>query len=159
MSDEVIVFPDDRRELNQRIYHYKRAGESFDEIAERLNLGASEVIRGYRNYMKEIVAEYSLHEREHIVAMELDRLDQLMQPFYIAGTQGEKEGAEVYLKIAAHRAKLLRLDQPTPDELRGQTQVIVVTGSKEEFEQALKEGQMRQVTGPDRDDGDEEEAT
>lgn len=159
MTGDIIQFPDDRRELNQRIYHYKRAGESFDQIAEHLDMSSSDVIRGFRTYMKEIVAEHSLNEREYIVAMELDRLDQLMQPFYNSGIEGEKDGAEVYLKISAQRAKLLRLDQPTPDELRGRTQVIVVTGNKDEFEAALREGQMRQVAGPPRDDEDEQEAT
>src|SRR5512139_3933472 len=152
------VVPFDEHDLSRRIYHYKRAGDSFDEIADHLGLTSSEVIRGYRSYMTSIVAEHSLRERDHIVATELDRLDQLMKPFYAAGTEGEKEGAEVYLKIAAHRAKLMRLDQPTPDELKGHTQVIVVTGNKEEFEAALKEGQMRQVAGPPRDDETEEDA-
>lgn len=154
MTDELVPLP----RAEERVYHYRRAGESFHEIAATMGMSTAEVIRAYRSYMTEMVSEYSLHEREHIVISELDRLDQLMKPFYAAGTEGEKEGAEVYLKIAAHRAKLLRLDQPTPDELKGQTQVIVVTGSKEEFEAALLEGQRRQVTGPPRDDGEEEDA-
>ena len=158
MTGEIIEFPENREEINKRIYHYKRAGENFKEIAARLNMTSSEVVRGYREYMKELVTEFSVHERDHIVATELDRLDQVMTPFYTAATEGEKEGAEVYLKIAAHRMKLLRLDQPTPDELKGRTQVIVVSGTKEDFEQALLHGrQMKQVTGPTRDDGDEEE--
>jgi hypothetical protein len=154
MTGELIPFPD-RREINEKIYHYRRAGEDFGSIAEKMEMTTSEVIKGFRSFMVEVLAEYSLHEREQIVALELSRLDQLMQPFYIAGTEGEKEGAEVYLKIAAHRAKLLRLDQPTPQELAGQTQVIVVSGSKEDFELALREGQMRQVAGRTGDDGEE----
>jgi hypothetical protein len=158
MSGELIAFPENKREADERIYHYRRAGEDFSVIAERMEMSISEVIKGFRRFMVELVAEYSLNEREQIVALELSRLDELMTPFYMAGTQGEKEGAEVYLKIAAHRAKLLRLDQPTPQELNGRGQVIVVTGTKEEFELALREGQMRQVAGPPRDDEDDEEA-
>lgn len=153
MSSDLV--PENRSE---RVYHYRRAGESFQEIAKTLEMSTAEVIRAYREYMRSMVAEYSLHERDFIVVSELDRLDQLMKPFYVAGTEGEREGAEVYLKIAAHRAKLLRLDQPTPEELKGHTQVIVVTGSKEEFEAALLEGQQRQVAGPARDDDEEEDA-
>lgn len=157
MTGEIIPFPDDR-DVNKRIYHYKRAGDSFEEIAETLDLTSAEVVRGYRKYMTELVKERSVHERDFLVAEELDRLDQVMKPFYAAGTQGEKEGAEIYLKVAAQRMKLLKLDQPTPDELKGATQIIVVTGNKEEFERALREGQMKQVAGPTRDDDDEEEA-
>lgn len=154
---EVVQFPSD--EINKRIYHLKRGGESFTEIAERMNLDPSDVIRRYRHYMVDIVTEYSVKERDHIVAMELDRLDQLMIPFYVAGTEGEKEGAETYLKIAAHRAKLLRLDQPTPDELSKSMQVIVVSGSKADYEEALRRGrEMPQVAGRVGDDDDEEEA-
>jgi hypothetical protein len=158
MTGEIIPFPEDRREINKRIYHYKRAGDSFEEIAETLELSSAEVVRGYRAYMTEMVAERSVHERDFIVNEELDRLDQVMKPFLASATQGEKEGAEVYLKVAAHRMKLLKLDQPTPDELKGHTQIIVVTGTKEEFESALREGQLRQVAGPPRDDDEDEEA-
>jgi len=155
MSGELIAFPDNKRKQDEQIYHYRRAGEEFSVIADRMELSLSEVIKGFRRFMVELVAEYSLNEREQIIALELSRLDELMTPFYVAGTQGEKEGAEVYLKIAAHRAKLLRLDVPTPDELGGRGQVIVVTGTKEDFEHALREGQMRQVAGPARDDEDD----
>lgn len=147
MTAELVNYDED--DINKRIYHYKRAGESFDSIAQLLGLKSADVVRGYRAYMQDIVAEYSLTEREHIVAMELARLDEMMMPFYAQGTEGDKEGAEVTLKIMAHRAKLLRLDQPTPEELTRNAQIIVVTGTKEEFEQALREGQQkRQVDGP-----------
>lgn len=143
----------------ERVYHYKRAGEDFAEIAERLELTTSQVVNYYRAYMRGIVAEYSLNEREYIVATELDRLDKMMQPFYAAATVGDKEGAETTLKIMSHRMKLLRLDQPTPDELSRNTQVIVVTGTKEEFEEALRAGrQLKQVAGSGGDDEGEQEA-
>jgi len=77
----------------------------------------------------------------------------------VQGTEGDKEGAEVTLKIMAQRMKLLRLDQPSPDELANATQVIVVSGGKEAYERALRAGrEQHQVTGPARDDGQEEEA-
>jgi hypothetical protein len=158
MTGDIIQFPGDNAELNQRIYHYKRAGDSFEEIAAKLEMSSADVVRGFRKYMTDLVSEVPLSEREHATALELERLDQLMKPFYAAGVEGEKEGAEVYLKISAQRHKLLKLDQPTPDDLNGRQQIIVVTGTKEEFEQALREGQMRQVAGPSRDDGTDEEA-
>lgn len=153
---EIIPFEDP---ISARVYHYKRAGESFRDIADRLELSSAEVVRRYREYMREIVAEYSITERDHIVAMELQRLDELMIPFLASGVTGDKEGAETTLKIMSQRMKLLRLDQPTPDELTRNAQVIVVTGSKEEFEQALREGrEQRQVTGPSGDDEGDKEA-
>jgi hypothetical protein len=157
MTDgEIVRFP---QSDGERIYHYRRAGESIPDIATRLDMTTGEVVRLFREYMVQMVAETSVSEREHLVAMELDRLDQLMTPFWVAGTEGEKEGAEVYLKIAAHRAKLLRLDQPTPDELKGHAQIIVVTGGKEEYEEALRAGrEAGQVTGRAGDDDDEEDA-
>ena len=157
MSGAVVPFPQSDR--NKQIYHLKRAGLDFEEISERLEMNVPDVIRGFRTYMVSMVAEHTLHERDHAVAMELARLDDIMTPFYVSGTQGEKEGAEVYLKIAAHRMKLLRLDQPTPEELAKTTQVIVVSGSKEDYERALRAGREQyQVTGRTDDDGDEEEA-
>jgi hypothetical protein len=153
----VIQFPVD--DTDKKIYHFKRAGLSFEEIAERLQLTVPECIRGYRAYMVDMVSEYSLQERDHIIAMELARLDEMMIPFYVQGTEGDKEGAEVTLKIMAQRMKLLRLDQPSPDELANATQVIVVSGGKEAYERALRAGrEQHQVTGPARDDGQEEEA-
>lgn len=157
MSGEVIYLPQD--DTNSKIYHFKRAGLSFEEIAQRMNLSTTEVIRGYRAYMVGMVSEYSLHERDHIIAMELSRLDEMMIPFYAQGAEGDKEGAEVTLKIMAQRMKLLRLDQPSPEEMAHTTQVIVVTGGKEDYERALRAGrEQHQVAGPTSDDGDEEEA-
>ena len=157
MSGEVIPFP--RDDTNKKIYHFKRAGVSFEEISERLEMTVPDVIRGYRAYMVAMVSEYSLAERDHIIAMDLARLDEMMTPFYVQGTEGDKEGAEVTLKIMAQRMKLMRLDQPSPEELAHTTQVIVVTGGKEDYERALRAGREQyQVAGPLGDDGDEEEA-
>jgi hypothetical protein len=153
----VLPFPKD--DTDKKIYHFKRAGLSFEEIAERLELTVPDAIRGYRAYMVDMVSEYSLQERDHIIAMELARLDEMMIPFYVQGTEGDKEGAEVTLKIMAQRMKLLRLDQPSPDELAKTTQVIVVTGGKEDYERALRAGREQyQVTGRAGENGDEEEA-
>jgi hypothetical protein len=153
----VIQFPVD--DTDKKIYHFKRAGLSFEEIAQRLEKTVPEVIKGYRHYMIDMVSEYSLQERDHIIAMELARLDEMMIPFYVQGTEGDKEGAEVTLKIMAQRMKLLRLDQPSPEELANTTQVIVVSGGKEAYERALRAGREQyQVAGPTGDDGAEEEA-
>ncbi len=157
MSGAVVPFPSS--DQDKQIYHLRRAGLDFTEICERLEISKTEAISSFRRYMLGMVADQNLHEREHIVAMEMARLDDLMTPFYVAGTQGEKDGAEVYLKIAAQRMKLLRLDQPSPEELANTTQVIVVSGGKEDYERALRAGREQYlVAGPAGDDGDEEEA-
>lgn len=155
MASDIIQFPNER---NKQIYHLRRGGLSIEDIAIQLEITTAEVVRGFRTYMIDMVSETSLKERDHIVAMELDRLDQLTQPFYAQATEGEKDGLDGYLKIAAHRMKLLRLDQPTPDELGKGTQIIVVTGNKEDYEAALIAGQQRQVAGLVGDDDEEEEA-
>lgn len=136
-------------------YHLRMGGMSFDEIAERLSITTREAVAHYRHRQVELMRDVGLDTREQLQQMDLARLDAMMVPFYAAATQGDKEGAEVTLKIMAHRAKLLRLDQPMPSDEQVTVQTIVVTGSKEEFLEALESG--RRVAGPVQDDGGEEE--
>jgi hypothetical protein len=142
-----------------QVYHLRRAGRSFEQIAEEMGIEVSKAVEHFRSYMISLVSASTMEEREYLKAMELDRLDQMMLPFYNAAVEGDKEGAEVTLKIMAHRAKLGQLDRADPNDDSLRTQVIVVSGDRHEFEEALRLGRERStVAGSLVDDDQEKEA-
>lgn len=145
--------------LEHRVFYMKKCGASFDEISDELGIHKDDAIKMYRKLLVEITTEYSVEEREQIKALELARLDALVQPYYIAGVEGDLDSAKFALSAMQYRAKVLKLDQPTPDELLNRGHVVLVTGSKEEFEAALINGQQQhlQVTSQVVDDGNEED--
>lgn len=145
--------------LEEQIFYRRKIGMNFRDIAAQLNIKPDDAVKIHRRFMIEIATEYSVNERDQIIAMEMERLDSLVMGYYVAGMEGDLDSAKFALSAMQYRAKLLRLDQPTPDELSGKTQFIVVSGTKEDFEEALRSGrdQYRQVTSHVRDDSDEED--
>lgn len=145
--------------LEHRVFFMKKCGASFEEISQELGVSRDDAMKMYRKLLVEVTTEYSVEEREQIKALELARLDALVQPYYIAGMEGDLDSAKFALAAMQYRAKVLKLDQPTPDELMNRGHVVLVTGSKEDFEEALLNGQRQhlQVTSQVVDDGNEED--
>lgn len=145
--------------IEHRVFHMRKCGTSFEDIAVALEITRDDAMKMYRKLLVEITTEYSLDEREQIKALELARLDSLVEPYYIAGVEGDIDSARFALSAMQYRAKVLKLDHPTPDEMASRGHVVLVTGSKEEFQKALLAGQQeyRQVTSQIVDDSDEED--
>lgn len=154
MSDLEKIQP-----LEHQVFYMKKCGASFEDISQELGITRDEAMKMYRTLLVEITTEYSVDEREQIKALELARLDSLVQPYYIAGIEGDLDSARFALSAMQYRAKILKLDQPTPDEMMNRGHIVLVTGSKEDFEEALLHGQRQhlQVTSQIVDDGNEED--
>ena len=135
-------------------YHLRVAGKDFTEIAADLDISVPQAVKMYRDFQMDLLRDVGLDTREQAQYLELERLDRMMLPFFAAACEGDKEGADVALKIMALRMKLLRLDQPMPTDDGVKVQTIVVTGTREEFVAALSEGRMAGIA---QDDGGDEE--
>ena len=108
---------------------------------------ADEVGYANRGTVHRIVQQtLAKHEVESIELhrnLELARLDSLLKTYFPQAISGDLKSAELVLKISALRIKLLRLDSThqEPDV----TDRIVVTGSKEEFIEALRSGRNHRL--------------
>lgn len=145
-------------ELDEQVFYRRKIGMSFADIARELSITKEYAVRLYRKLMVDIAAEYSVRDRDQILAMELARNEDMHRAYYEAGLMGDIDSAKFALELSKHRAKILRLDQPTPEDMLDQTQVIIVSGTKEDFQEALDAGrQAVTITSSQVGDDDEEE--
>lgn len=119
-------------------YALQRKGLSLSKIAEELNYsGASAVSRSLsERYSQQAKAITSL-EREAILNLELDRLDELQAAHYESATYGDLKATDEVLKIMTLRMKLLKLD--VPDASTDKNMILVIGGQEADYVAKLKE--------------------
>lgn len=110
-------------------------GWSYQAIADELGYANRGTVH---RIVRNTLAEHEVESIEVLLALELARLDRLFAAFFDDAINGDVKSAEVCLKISIQRSKLLRLDLPRPQL---ESSHVVVTGTREEFIGALREGQ------------------
>lgn len=133
------------------VYHLRKAGYSFQEIARMTDRTVPACMNDYREYQNELAKELSLNEREAMTLLELGRLDDLQKVFYVCALQGDIKALEGVLKIMTHRMKLGGLDQVNPVNPHQAANIIMVGGSQEEFIEALRHGRAQMEGKPASD--------
>ena len=152
-----VVQPWSEASEEAQIYHAKLAGFNFDEISERFGVTADEAIALYRKRVVQASKLFHGNDREMVKQIELDRLDELQKPFYLAATSGDLKSAEYVLKVIAMRMKLHQLDQSVVDSASEMSRVLIVGGTQAEFLEALKQGRNQGMAGSSPEDGDDQE--
>lgn len=138
-----------------QVYHLRKSGMSFLDIAERLAISSAEAIAAFRRYTVTLAASYSLDERQALVQLELERLNDLQAAVWAPATAGDRASIETALKIMAHRSKLLQLDAVTPVDNQQVQNILVVGGDQETFLEALRAGRKKAVTSADPENEDD----
>jgi transposase-like protein len=112
-------------------------GRTYQQIADELGYANRGTV--YR-IVQQTLAKHQAESVEFHRDLELARLDSLLETYFPEALAGDLKSAELVLKLSTQRMKLLRLDstQEKP-EMRN---TIVVGGTKEEFEAALRAGRM-----------------
>lgn len=151
MSRNVTKLYDDKPDP-QKIYHLRKAGYSFQMIAEMVESTVSICMNLYREFQVDLAKEVSLHDREAMALLELARLDELQTPFYIQALQGDTKSLDGVLKIMAHRMKIGGLDQANPTDPRAAANIILVGGSQQDFIDALAQGKLQNSIESEKDD-------
>jgi len=123
----------------------RKAGCGFDEIAQRAGYNSRQsahnaVCRAIREILREPV--------EELVALDVERLDQLWQANFPAALEGDAQALAGCLRIMERRAKLLGLDaaaQKETQEAPAPTAVMLVPvfESPDAWEQAAIAQQAR----------------
>jgi hypothetical protein len=136
------------------VYHLRKAGKSFSEIAEEIGDDDPVALAKANQYfMTELMNAYGQDERRVNAMLELDRLDELQAAWW-DNAKFDKASADVVLKVMQMRQKLLGLDLPDPTNGAVQQQVLVIGTDTKEWMEALRQGRE---AGIRRDDGLEAE--
>jgi hypothetical protein len=136
------------------VYHLRKAGKSFSEIAEEIgDDDPAALAKANQYFMDELMAAYGQDDRRTNAMLELDRLDELQAAWW-DNAKFDKASADVVLKVMQMRQKLLGLDLPDPTMGNVQQQVLVIGNDTREWMAALQAGKE---AGLRRDDGLEAE--
>ncbi|WP_299442285.1 hypothetical protein [uncultured Phycicoccus sp.] len=116
------------------------AGHSYQKVADDLGYANRGTVH---RIVHTALARHEAENVEDFRALELARLDHLQAAFFPAATSGDVKAAEVVLKVMAARCRLLSLDRAARSDPNRAQNLVVVGGTKEEFESALLAGQMQ----------------
>lgn len=181
MTEELMSY--DPEMAAQQIYHLRRAGKSFEAIRLELQgfdwfLSLSQVVSLFRSFQKSLTEAYGPDDRAQLLALELERLDELQASWWRAATTipidddpdhirvPNDKAAAMVLNVMRTRHKLLGLDIPDGTDKNVQQTVLIIGEDKRSFMEALEQGK---VTGrnprsilagqsPDDEDVAEEES-
>lgn len=150
-SDDLVIV-----DTNQQVWHLRMAGFTFEEIEQRLQISKAEAIKRYRSYMVDLAKEWGLDDREHMKMLNYMRLEMVMRGHLTQAVGGDPIATDRVIKIVDVQNKMGQIYSVDPSTEQGQTQIYVVQGDRDAYVEALRAG--REVpSGPDRDDGEDEE--
>ena len=145
LPDTEDIIPSERAYWAQRL---RNVGYEWAQIAWRVGYGSrGACIMEVRTYLQRAALEMEAEQRSEALAMELNRLDELQTPYYIAAISGDLKSAEFVLKVMSQRAKLMRWEDTSADS--GGTKTLIIT--PENYQTELR----RLVEGEVVDNGDE----
>ncbi len=105
--------PAEIAERRRKALDLRKAGASYDAIAQQLRLSGSG--SAYKIVQAALKATYR-EPADDVRKLELERLDRLTLALWSRAQQGETEAIDRVLKLMDRRAKLLGLDAPAKSE-------------------------------------------
>jgi hypothetical protein len=108
---EVTVDDETTDELASKVLSARRAGASFDQIAERLNLTP----KAAKALFDKAIGSY---DPEYTRALEADRLDRLHLAVWPDAVQGDLNAVDRVLRISERRDKVLAVPKENDHALR-----------------------------------------
>lgn len=140
-----LVFADS--EMALKAYHMRTAGKAWWDIAEELGVSenrAASLVAGKIAAAARLVDEGA---KRHMLALEIERLDQLQLALWDRAIGGELRAVDAILRIISTRAKILGLEDATASTVTNNT--IVVAGSTDEYIAALRGATRREAIDAD----------
>lgn len=144
LPDRDDIHHDERPYWAQKL---RNVGYEWSQIAWRCGyVSRASCVMDVRTYLQRAALEMAAEERAEALAMELQRLDELQTPYYIAAIQGDLKSAEFVLKVISQRSKLMRWEDTNAEA--GGSRTLIIT--PENYQTELR----RLVEGEVVDDGD-----
>lgn len=120
-------------------YQMRQRGSSWEQVCKTVGYSSIKVAQvELRRYLTDIAVRVDVEHREEVLAMEVGRLDSLMEAVWDQAMTGDTKAVDSALKIIGMRAKLLGLEALTQVSGTVTNNTVVVTGSTEEFIHSLK---------------------
>jgi hypothetical protein len=140
-------------ELGEKVFHYRMAGDSIEEIADRLKMKPQTISRSLEAYNR-YVAEERAHDKDSAAELELARLDRLIQCWWLDATQGQDfRAAQTVLAAIDRRVKIQHLDQLDASNPTDLQQILVIGQSQADFIRALEAGRRPALGSAETDNG------
>lgn len=101
------------RKREEQVLELRRAGVTFDVIAQQVGYQGRE--GAYQAWKRAIRRAAPIKNRDEFLEQELDRLDRLHNVFWAKALRGDKDAAQMSVKIGERREALLRSFTPQED--------------------------------------------
>lgn len=134
--DTMALIQDERNEMARKALEMRRSGRSLWSIAEHLGISERKANTLIADTLKEAADLVDAGHKRSLLAMEVDRLDELQSAVWQDAISGDRQAVETALKIIQARAKVLGLDNMPTSTITNNT--IVVAGTSEEYVAALR---------------------
>jgi hypothetical protein len=115
MDDSIVELID----IEEQIFRARLAGKSVRRIAHEHHMSIANI----QSIIEKNTIVVDNRLRLATLALELERLDELQKPFYVAALNGDVQAAAILLKVQERRASYLALDcgtrvdpRPLPNE-------------------------------------------
>jgi len=132
----MAIIQDERNEMARKALEMRRSGRSLWSIAEYLGISERKANTLIADTLKEAADLVDAGHKRSLLAMEVDRLDELQSAVWQDAISGDRQAVETALKIIQARAKVLGLDNMPTSTITNNT--IVVAGTSEEYVAALR---------------------
>jgi hypothetical protein len=119
-------------DLDAEILKHRMAGISVRAIARRYNMTKREIDAALERALPQI----DNPTRLRAIKIELERLDQLIRPFFVRALDGDTAAASIMVKLSERRADLLGLNAPLRIDAT-LVEVAEAPSSTEELETAI----------------------
>lgn len=139
------VFADSAKAL--RAYELRSAGTPWWDIAEELGVTERYAASLVANKIASAARMVDEGVKQHLLAMEVERLDQLQRSVWDRALGGDLRAVDAVLRIITTRAKILGLENATASTVTNNT--IVVAGNTDEYIAALQRATHQEVIDGD----------
>lgn len=132
----------ERKEKKRQAIELRKAGATYEHIAERLDIATGTAY----NYVREALYEMVSEPADELRRIHYERLNNLLVTLWPRAVKGDMPAMDRTLGIMDRIAKLAGIDAPTAYADAG-GEVIIIDGSKADYIKNLKALRARNMAG------------
>lgn len=148
-ANSAAILMEKQNEQARRALAMRKMGRSWWDISETLGISENQASQLVSVAINEAAALVNEGMKRSLLAMEVERLDDLQAAIWSDAIGGDLKAVETTLKIIQARAKVLGLDNIQTTSVTNNT--IVVAGTSEEYIAALRQVAAHQPMIGDED--------
>ncbi len=133
--DSADIVRADEAVAAREAFRLRKDGYTLFQIAEILKKPESQVMRLMKTEVNEAARMVTDGARSDLLTLEVARLDDLQRAVWPAAMSGDTRAVDSALKVIAHRAKLLGLEQAQVETLN---QTVVINSDSKSYTETLK---------------------